>query len=417
MSAQDLKLAARLRRAKWFASGLLAAMVLLFIVTAFFVGDYPQLGIVLAFAEAAVIGGLADWFAVTALFRHPLGVPIPHTAIVPQRKNEIGRALARFVSDHFLIGASVEKRLERSALTRRLGAWLEREDNARRLSRDLGVALDWMLRSVNSSELRGGFKSALASIAERLPINDAVAAFVDVFASGNNAQLLIDQLVQFGRQQLDQNKATIRARIEERSPWWMPKFVDEEIYDQLVSEFESLLSEIGDNHDHPARREFNDRLLSLRKRLRDDEALLERSAQLRNEFVQHPAVQEFFQALWVRIREYLHTSLENPSSEIRLGIEREIRQVGRLLGSDFSAQRKLDSWLRESLVYIVEHYRGPLSEIISDTVEEWDARSTADRIELHIGKDLQFIRINGTLVGGLVGVLLYLSWRALASAT
>lgn len=414
MSAQDLKLAAKLHRAKWLAGGLLAAMALLFVATAALVGDYPRLGIVLAFAEAALIGGLADWFAVTALFRHPLGVPVPHTAIVPRRKNEIGRALAQFVSDHFLVGAAVEKRLERSALARRLGAWLEREENARRLSRDLGVAIDWLLRSVDSSELRGGLKSAVAGIAERLPINDAVAAFVDVFASGNNTQLLINQLIQFGRQQLDNNKATIRARIEERSPWWMPKFVDEEIYDQLVAEFESLLNEIGDNTNHPARREFNARLLSLRQRLREDEALLDKGAKLRGEFVQHPAVQEFFQTLWVRIREYLHAALGDPSSEIRLGVEREIRQIGCLLGSDTSAQRKLDSWLRESLVYIVEHYRGPLSEIISDTVEEWDAHSTADRIELHIGKDLQFIRINGTLVGGLVGVLLYLSWQALS---
>jgi uncharacterized membrane-anchored protein YjiN (DUF445 family) len=412
MSAQDVNLTAKLQRAKWLAGSLLAAMAVLFVTTAYLVDDYPQLGIVLAFAEAALVGGLADWFAVTALFRHPLGIPIPHTAIVPQRKNEIGRALAQFVSEHFLVGAAVEKRLERSALARRLGAWLEHEENAKRLSRDLGVAVDWLLRSVNSSELRGGFKSAIASIAERLPINDAVAAFVDVFASGNNAQLLIDQLIQFGRQQLEQNKSMIRERIEERSPWWMPKFVDEEIYDQLVAEFESLLNEIGDNTDHPARREFNDRLLSLRRRLRDDETLLEKGALLRNEFVQHPAVQEFFQALWARLREYLHASLENPASEIRLGIEREIRQVGRLLGTDIAAQRKLDSWLRELLVYTVEHYRGPLSEVISDTVEEWDARSTADRIELHIGKDLQFIRINGTLVGGLVGVGLYLVLQA-----
>ena len=407
-------LAAKLRRAKWFAGGLLAAMALLFVATSYLVADYPGLGIVLAFAEAALIGGLADWFAVTALFRHPLGIPIPHTGVVPQRKNEIGRALARFVGDHFLVGAAVERRLEHTALAQRFGQWLERQENAQRLSRDLGVAIDWLLRSVNSSELRGGLKSALADIIERLPVNEAAAAFVDVLTSGSNTQLLIDHLIQFGRQQLDENKATIRSRIEERSPWWMPKFVDEEIYDQLVAEFQSLLDEIGDNSAHPARREFNERLLTLRHRLLDDDALLEKSARLRNEFVHHPAVQEFFRALWGRLREYLHAALENPESEIRLGIEREIRQVGRLLGSDKSAQRTLDSWLRESLVYVVERYRRPLSEIISDTVEEWDARETSDRIEQHIGKDLQFIRINGTLVGGLVGVVLYLGWHALS---
>ena len=404
----DAELKRRLRRAQWFAGGLLAAMAVLFIVSRWLVIGQPQLGILVAFSEAALIGGLADWFAVTALFRHPLGLPIPHTAIVPARKNEIGRALARFVGDHFLVGAAVEKRLERADLTRRLGAWLQHEANAKRLSRDVSNVLDWFLRGTDSSELRGGLKRMLAGVAGRIPVNEAVAAIVNVFATGNNAQLLIDQLTQFGRQQLDRNKVSIRLRIQERSPWWMPKFVDEEIYDQLVSEFERVLSEIGEDQEHPARREFNERLLSLRDRLKEDTSMAERCEYLRDEFFRNESVQQFLQTLWDQTREAVHEQLQNESSDIRGSIEREIQHVGRLLSSDVSAQRQLDGWLKEAIVYFVEHYRGPVSEVISDTVAEWDARSTAERIELHIGKDLQFIRVNGTLVGGLVGVVLYL---------
>ncbi len=404
----DAALRARLRRAQWFAGGLLAAMAIAFVVSRLIVVDQPQFGVVVAFTEAALIGGLADWFAVTALFRHPLGVPIPHTAIVPARKNEIGRALARFVGDHFLVGAAVEKRLARAELTRRLGDWLQIENNAARLSRDVSTVIDWFLRSMDSSELRGGLKRMLAGVAQRIPVNEAVAAIVNVFATGNNAQLLIDQLTQFGRQQLDRNRLAIRTRIEERSPWWMPKFVDEEIYDQLVSEFERLLNEIGDDQDHPARVEFNERLLSLRERLVEDESMAERCEYLRDEFFRHEAVRQFFQSLWDKTREAMHAELQNDSSDIRLSIAREIQHIGKLLSSDVTAQRRLDNWLKEAIVYVVERYRGPLSEVISDTVAEWDARSTAARIELHIGKDLQFIRVNGTLVGGLVGVLIYL---------
>ncbi len=416
MNDSDAQLLVRLRRAQWVATGLLAAMGILFTVTAFLVDTHPRLGIVMAFSEAALIGGLADWFAVTALFRHPLGLPIPHTAIVPTRKDEIGRALAQFVGEHFLVGAAVEKRLERAALTRKLGVWLQRQDNAHRLSRDLSVGLNWLVRSVDANELRGGFKSLLAGAATRLPVNEAVAAIVDVLASGNNAQLLINQLTQFGRQQLEQNKASIRARIEDRSPWWMPKFVDEEIYDQLVSEFETLLNEIGEDLEHPARREFNQRLKELREKLLFDPEMAEKGAHLRDEFFQHPAVRDFLHSLWDRGRNYLQSALEDDQSDLRISMEREIQQVGTLLSNDATAQRTLDSWFNEFLVYIVENYRGPLSEIISDTVAEWDAQSTSERIELHIGKDLQFIRINGTIVGGIVGVVLYLSWQLLTQA-
>jgi uncharacterized membrane-anchored protein YjiN (DUF445 family) len=355
---------------------------------------------------------LADWFAVTALFRRPLGLPIPHTAIVPTRKNEIGRALAQFVGEHFLIRGAIEKRLESAELAKRFGRWLQRDPNTQRVSRDLSIALDWLMRSVDTGELRGGLKSTLRAIAEKMPINEAMAAVVDVLASGDNAQLLIDQLIQFGRQQLERNKAIIRGRIEERSPWWMPKFVDEEIYDQIVSEFERLLNEIGDDNRHPARLEFNERLGTLRTRLLDDPQFVERGSRMREEFLQHPAVQEFFRLIWERTRDYLQTAFENPQSEFRLGLENEIRHVGQVLADDDDAQKKLDTWCGDIIVYIVENYRGPLSEIISDTVDEWDARSTSERIELHIGKDLQFIRINGTLVGGIVGVVLHLSWQA-----
>jgi uncharacterized membrane-anchored protein YjiN (DUF445 family) len=412
MSDTDNQLAAKLAHARWFATSLLATMAVLFIASSLLAETYTWLGVVRAFAEAALIGGLADWFAVTALFRRPFGLAIPHTAIIPTRKNEIGRALAQFVGEHFLVRGAIEKRLERAELAARFGRWLERERNAERVSRDLSIALDWFMRSVDTSELRGGLKSTLTGIAEKMPINEAIAAVVDVLASGDNAQLLIDQLIQFGRQQLEHNKATIRARIEERSPWWMPKFVDEEIYDQLVAEFERLLNEIGDDSRHPARVEFNERLRTLRLRLLDDPQLIARGAQMREEFLQHPAVREFFRLIWERTRNYLQGAFENPQSEFRLALEREIRHVGRMLAEDDAAQSKLDRWCGDIIIYIVENYRGPLSEIISDTVEDWDARSTSERIELHIGKDLQFIRINGTLVGGIVGVLLYLSWQA-----
>jgi uncharacterized membrane-anchored protein YjiN (DUF445 family) len=413
MAGAEAERAQHLKRMQRFATGLLVAMIGVFVAASLLRPRYPALGIVEAFAEAAMIGGLADWFAVVALFRHPLGLPIPHTAIVPSRKNEIGRALARFIRDHFMIRETVERRLERVNLAGRLGHWLARENNARLLSRDAGVALDWLMRAVDSAELRKALKTSLREALDQVPVNVALGTLVDVLIAGNHAQALIDQLVSFGREQLDRNKEQIRARIRDRSPWWLPKFVDEEIYDQLVREFERILSEIGENPRHPARAEFNERLRALKQSLDVDAELIEKGQRLWDELMDHPAVHRYLQDLWERIRGYLHTSFTAPSSALRLGIEQELRNVGETLSRDAAVGDKLNRWLREVLVYFVENYRDPLSEIVSETVEQWDASATSQRIELHIGRDLQFIRVNGTVVGGLVGVVIYLVWGAL----
>ncbi len=406
MNERDLALERRLRRMKWVATGMLVAAAVLFVVTSLLREAYPGLGVVRAFAEAAVIGGLADWFAVAALFRHPLGLPIPHTAIVPKRKDEIGRALARFVSEHFLVREAVEARLMRVDLAERLGQWLEREANARQLGRDLTVMLDWLMRAVDSAELRDSLNRGMQNAFAKVPVNRTLATLIDVLASGNHAEALIDQLVQFGREQLEHNRDTIHERIKQRSPWWMPRFVDQEIYDQLIGEFERILNEIGEDPAHPARVDFNARLASLAHALRTDAAMLERGEALRDEFVRHPAVQDFLDGLWSRVRELLSDSFSG-------GFEREVRAVGRTILDDPEVRSRLDRWMREFVIYIVENYRTQISEIISGTIAQWDPSATARRIELHIGRDLQFIRINGTLVGGLVGVLIYVGWQAL----
>jgi len=414
MTAAEVALARRLRHMQWFATGLLLAMAVLFVVTSLLMTTHPWLGIVAAFAEAGMIGALADWFAVTALFRRPLGLPIPHTAIVPSRKNEIGQALARFIRDHFLIKDAVLPRLSRADMAGRLGTWLAREDNSRLVSRDLGGALDWLLGAVDSAELRQSLRDSLRRALEQASVSAGLGVVLDVFTSGNHADALVDQLVQVGRSQLTANAETIRERIKDRSPWWLPKFVDDEIYTQLISELQRILDEIGDDPEHSARADLNERLRALGTALKDDPVIAEKGQILRDEFLRHPAVKAYLDDLWQRIRSYLNSALNDSDSPIRVGLERELRIIGQKLQEDSEVSERLNGWLRELITYLVETYRQPLSEIVSDTIEQWDPTATAERIELYIGRDLQFIRINGTLVGGLVGVIIYLVWGALA---
>ncbi len=415
MNAEEAVLARRLAHMRWIATGLLFGMAGLFVATTLLMTAHPRLGVVAAFAEAGMIGALADWFAVTALFRRPLGLPIPHTAIVPSRKNDIGRALARFIRDHFLTKDAVLPRLSRADLAGRLGVWLTQGDNSRLVSRDLSIALDWLIGAVDSAELRQSLRDGLRGALQQASASAGLGVLLDVFTSGNYAESLVDQLVQVGRSQLSANEDRIRERIKDRSPWWLPKFVDEEIFDQLVGELQRILDEVDADPEHSARADFTQRLRDLKTALSEDPVIRERGQILRDEFLRHPAVKAFLDDLWQRSRGYLGDALSDPGSALRVGLERELRNIGQRLQQDSEVNERLNRWLRELITYLVETYRQPLSEIVSETVENWDATATAERIELYIGRDLQFIRINGTLVGGLVGVLIYTTWGVIAS--
>ena len=414
MNAEEVVLARRLAHMRWFATGLLFGMAGLFVATSLLISTHPWLGVVAAFAEAGMIGALADWFAVTALFRRPLGLPIPHTAIVPSRKNDIGQALAHFIRDHFLIKDAVLPRLSRADLAGRLGAWLTQGDNSRLVSRDLSIALEWLIGAVDSAELRQSLRDGLRGALQQASVSAGLGVILDVLTSGNHAESLVDQLVQVGRNQLRANEDRIRERIKDRSPWWLPKFVDEEIFDQLIGELQRILDEVGADPKHSARAEITQRLRDLKVALIEDPVIRERGQTLRDEFLRHPAVKAFLDDLWQRSRGSIGDALGDPGSALRVGLERELRSIGHRLQEDSEVSERLNGWLRELITYLVETYRQPLSEIISETVEKWDATATAERIELYIGRDLQFIRINGTLVGGLVGVLIYTTWGVFA---
>lgn len=410
--APDPGLARRLRRMRALATALLAAMGVVYVVTTWFLSPNTYIAAVRAFAEAALVGGLADWFAVTALFRRPLGLPIPHTAIIPARKNQIGRALARFIRDHFLVREAVERRLSRTDLALRLGAWLEDPRNATRVSRDVGLALAWALHEKGGGELRGSLAASLRAAFDDVPVNRAVATLLEVLTTGERADLIIDQLVAFGRTELEKNRVLLRVRIHEQSPWWLPKFVDQEIFDKLVGGLEELLDAMAADPSHPARDEIKTRLGSLQQALAGDPTLAAKARALKEDVVSHPAVRSYALELWQRLRGELTAALADETSPLSLGLQREIAALGARLRSDAKLAAELDDWLKQLLLHVVDNYRDPLSEIVSETIESWDAQATSRRIELNIGTDLQFIRVNGTIVGGLVGLALYLGGLA-----
>jgi uncharacterized membrane-anchored protein YjiN (DUF445 family) len=399
--------AGRLARSRALATALLVAMAGVYVVTTWVLSPTLWTEPLRAFAEAALVGGLADWFAVTALFRRPLGLPIPHTGVVPARKNQIGRGLARFIRDHFLVREAVARRLTRTSLATRLGAWLADGANADKVGADVAAALAWSLRAGEGGELRAALGGGLKAAFDAVPVNRAIATLIEILATGNRADFIIDELVGLARTELANNRVLIRVRIHEQSPWWLPKFVDQEIFDKLVTGLEELLDAIASDPKHPARAEIKERLKTLHVAFTSDPELADKSRALQQDLVAHPAVRSYALTLWERFGAELTAALADDASPLRAGLAREVAGFGARLATDEALARKLDEWLERLLLYVVERYRDPLSEVVSETIESWDPAETARRIELNIGTDLQYIRVNGTLVGGLVGLVLY----------
>lgn len=397
----------RLRGMKRLATGLLILMALVFVATDRAELSYPWLSYVRAFAEAAMIGALADWFAVTALFRHPLGVPIPHTAIIAKRKNEIGESLAAFVRDNFLVADALKPRLKMIDFAQRIGGWMCIDINASRLAGDAGAFSRWFLDVLDSTALRHFLRENMHLTLHQIKVTPLIGGVLDLLTQSDHHQELMDALTRAARRQLELNKDSIRERIKTRSPWWMPKFVDREIYDKLVTEIEEMLEKVGSDSENQARRQFNREIERFITALKTDPDVIERGERLKNEILGRPEIQQYFFDIWNEISAYLSQQSADPDSRVRRRIESGIRQFGDALMQSPEMREQVNDWISDIVMYVVGHYREEISLLISETVKNWDADATSQRIELHVGRDLQFIRINGTLVGGLVGLLIH----------
>ena len=406
-TAQDALKLKRLKTMKAVATGMLVLMAIIFVFALRLEPQYGWLGYVKAFAEAAMVGALADWFAVTALFKHPMGLPIPHTAIIPRRKDEIGESLARFIEKHFLTKDAFLPRVERVNFGHKVGAWLEKSRNAERLGDDGRALLVWVLNSVDNDALRRFVRENLKMTLRQVEIAPLLGRFLGLLTTENHHQGVVDALVRAARRQLRANKYKIRSKIDDESPWWLPGFVDREIYDKIVYEIEGMIQRIGDDDNHEAREKFNQAIEKMIESLKTDPKLIARAEEIKNEMLSHPSVEKYLAGLWEHIQQHLLGQLEEDDSGLNKKIRSGVTRLGIALQENPEMQLQVNEWVIASLSHLIENYRGEISSIVSDTVKRWDGKATSDRVELAVGRDLQFIRINGTLVGGIVGVTIY----------
>jgi uncharacterized membrane-anchored protein YjiN (DUF445 family) len=405
-STVDTERARDLRRMKAFALGLLLVAVGVF-VWARIDGRDGWVGYVRAFAEAAMVGALADWFAVTALFRHPLGLPIPHTAIIPHRKDQIGRSLGEFVENNFLTQEVLGERLAQAGVGRRLGTWLSVSANADRASAALGDALKGSLEVLDDREVQHGLEGVVRHRVRATPAAPLVGKMIDLSVEGGHHQRLLDAVLVGLGGFLDDNRATFRRRLDDESPWWVPEPIDDRIFDKIYTAVGNFITDVGADQRHEVRRSVDTRVVSFADRLKHDPELLAKGEALKEELLDHPEFRAWIESLWLGTKQGMIDAANDPDSELRRRASTGLQRLGTRLAAEPDLQRKVDDWVERSAGYIVEHYRSEVTDVIATTVERWDGAQTALKMELQVGRDLQFIRINGTLVGGLAGIVIH----------
>ncbi len=407
-TAADRERAIDLRAMKRRATGLLVLATAIYL-WAKIAGDRTGvLGYIEATAEAAMVGGIADWFAVTALFRHPLGLPIPHTAIVEKRKDQIGRSLGDFVQDNFLDRDTVLDRIEKAEPAAKLGAWLSVPANADLAANQIGAVLKAGTEILRDDEVRTAIESIVVTRVEDTPVAPMVGRAVDFAIDGDHHHAVVDAVLNGLGQMLHDNATVLRDRLSTESPWWVPEPLDDRVFERLFDAMQRFVAELAGNRDHELRRNVNARIASLAADLRESPELAQRGEELKAELLHHPQFREWTGGLWEDLKRSLVEAVDDDQSTFSLRLREAVLSAGRSLTDDDDLQRKVDGWIAAIAGYVTDQSSGEAADFIASTIERWDAKDTSERIELQVGRDLQFIRINGTLVGGLAGLLIHL---------
>jgi uncharacterized membrane-anchored protein YjiN (DUF445 family) len=392
---------------KRIALGFLLAAAALFLLAKWREDGHAAWGYLRAFSEAAMVGALADWFAVSALFRHPLGIPIPHTAIIPHRKDQIGDSLGQFVQENFLTKEVLNERLTNAHVGQRLGTWLAEPANAAKAGAGVADALRGSLEVIDDRDVGSALEGLIEQKVRTTPVAPLFGRAIDLAMEGGHHQRLLDAVLLGLAGFLDDNRTTFRERLEQESPWWVPEPIDDKIFEKIYSAVHRFLNDVGADSDHEVRQSIDQRVQAFAGRLRADEELMAKGEALKQELLEHRDVRAWLQSLWGEVKRTTLAATDDPTSELRQRIDQSLVRLGGRLRDEPELQQKVDDWVQRALGYVVDHYRGEVAEIISSTVQKWDGKATADRLELQVGRDLQFIRINGTLVGGLVGIIIH----------
>ncbi|WP_371497241.1 DUF445 domain-containing protein [Kitasatospora sp. NBC_00374] len=403
------------RRMKAFATGLLAFATLVFALATWAdaAGAGAWAGYVAAAAEAGMVGALADWFAVTALFRRPFGLPIPHTAIIPTKKDAFGRSLGDFVGDNFLSAPVVRARLGAIGVARRLGEWLAAPGSAERVTKEAAAALRGVLAVLRDEDIQAVVGEAVTRRAAATSVAEPAGRLLARVVGDGGHHGVVDLIIVRAHHWLSAHHEEVVQRVTAKTPGWTPKFVDHQVGERVYKELLRFVTDVRDNPAHAARGAVDDFLAEFADELQHDPDTIARVERAKADLLARDEVQDLIASAWTAVRTLVLTAAEDEDSELRQRLRDALRRLGQRLATDARLQAKTDGWLQDAAQYVVETYREEITSLISDTVAGWDADDASRKIEANVGRDLQFIRINGTVVGALAGLLIHTVARAL----
>ncbi len=396
----------KLDRMRAIAGGLLLLMAALLILARTLEGARGGWPYVAAFAEAAMIGGLADWYAITALFRHPLGIKMPHTAIVPSNKERIGESIGNFLQYNFMTRHVVREELARVDFAGAAADWLAAPANGAEVAGQLTRALPAVLRTIDDRQARDVMGAALAGAFDGVRLAPALGRVLELLVAGRQHHVLLERILGIVARALEQNRPYIRAKVHENSPRWLPKAIDEKLFERILEGVQGILIEIqGEDSEWRARfdqaaREMIERLSGSEEYERKLHAMLTRG-------IEHPALRAYTEDVWRALKARVLADCASAASRIGARAGAALRALGAALQADEQLRTRINESLRAVVADTIVERRDMIAAVVWRVIRNWDAQTVSRKFELQVGKDLQYIRINGTLVGGAVGVALH----------
>ncbi|MEM9332056.1 MAG: DUF445 family protein [Pseudomonadota bacterium] len=412
LGPDELQKLAQLKRIKWLATFVLFLCFVVMVIAMVLESRYPALGFVAAFAEAATIGGIADWYAVVALFKHPMGIPIPHTAIVPSNQHRIGDNIGRFIENNFLAPEPVEKKLREVDFADEIARWLSDNKKSESLA-DFGVKLvPQMLSTVDEKGLVQFATTRVTTQLEKTNIAPLVGDVMDSLTKDRRHQQLMDELISALHRFLNDEEAieAIRQKVSEELPALLNFFrADTLILRRILNAASSLLDEIKNDPEHELRAEFEQFLKVYVKKLKRSKKFAARVETLKRQILARPELMNIAEQMWASIRKFVEEDAKSDKSVLEERLTEMFVDVGKNLKREKALKREINNGMVTVLTGFVENQKGNISQFVSDQVKAWDFKQLTLLIEANIGKDLQYIRFNGMLIGGLVGLLLYIA--------
>ncbi len=397
-----------LRKMRSFATSLLLLMVAVFLAADILEKSYLWLGFFRAFAEAAIVGALADWFAVTALFRYPLGLRLPHTAIIPTNKDRIGESLGRFVEKNFLTPEAISEKLRSADIAGKIADWLSNPGNAELAANEIGDFVPKVLGALNDEDVRSFIAGNAASALRAINLAPLAGGFLELLTSRNKHQELFDKALVLAADLFEKYKPDLQSRITKESGFlFLLVGGDTKLYNKVVTVFGRTLEQIAADPGHEARRRFNSAMEEFIAKLKTSPEYRTKIEEIREEVLVNPAVAHYLENVWTDIKGAVLRDLADPGSVIRARTKDAISAIYRSALTDAHIRGRLNQWVGDAVINTVSRHRNEIGNMIADRVKKWDSGTMTRKLELEVGKDLQYIRINGTIIGGLIGLLIY----------